>query len=79
MPKKLRTHVFLVEIVDSTTYTSEVKMVRALNKGDAHLMASRERSCHRWSIRRVVLFKGNTNKRDQAVAALLRSKCTGYL
>jgi hypothetical protein len=79
VPKKLRTHVFLVELFDRTTYASEVKKVRALNKGDAHLIAGRERPCYRWNIRRVVLTKGNTNKRDQAVAALLRSKCTGYL
>ena len=80
MKKRLKTQVFLVELINTTDRADdEAKKVRALSKNAAKDIVSGKVSLRQWRIGDVVLARGNISKRDKETALHLRSICTGAL
>lgn len=80
MKKKLRTQVYLVELINNTDRADdEAKKVRAISERDARSLVDNKMNPLRWRVGDIVLFQGNNSKKDKAIAVHLRGICTGYL
>ena len=76
MPKKLKTQVYLVELINRTDRADdEALKVRAISKSDARDVARGQFNAMRFSIGDVVLARGNITKKDKETAEHLRSIC----